>query len=146
MINMNKYPYESMKTKAAAVPAPSIPHDLKCPVCEDLLKVRKNGFMLCSTRPTNLVLLKDCIMMPMCACSVCHECARVTLTEAENNNNACPACGTPDNSPEDLIPCRKVRERVNVFKSKNSCASEVCKMWRFRFISEESLLQSCISL
>ena len=65
-------------------------------------------------------------MMPMCACSICDECARAALTEAENNNNACPSCGEPDNSPEDLIPCRKVREKVNEFKSKmNSGAAKV---------------------
>ena len=70
--------------------------------------------------------LQDCIMMPMCACSICDECARAALTEAENNNNACPSCGEPDNSPEDLIPCRKVREKVNEFKSKmNSGAAKV---------------------
>ena len=90
---------------ATAAPAPAIPEDLECPVCKDLFK--------------------DCIMMPMCACSVCDECARAALTEAENNNNACPACGTPDNSPEDLIPCRKVREKVNEFKSKNTGAAKV---------------------
>ena len=75
------------------------------------------------SRNLNCSLFQDCIMMPMCACSVCDECARTALTEAENNNNACPACGEPDNSPEDLIPCRKVRERVNDFKSKNSGAA-----------------------
>ena len=64
-------------------------------------------------------------MMPMCACSVCDGCARAALTEADNNNNACPACGEPDNSPEDLIPCRKVREKVNEFKSKSSGAAKV---------------------
>ena len=68
-----------------------------------------------------LFLFKDCIMMPICACSVCDKCARAALTEAKNNNknNTCPACGTPDNSPEDLIPCRKVRLKVNEFKRKN---------------------------
>ena len=42
----------------------------------------------------------------MCACSVSHECVSgppIGLTEVEKDNNASPACGTPDNSPEDLI-------------------------------------------
>ena len=73
--------------------------------------------------PSPLFFLQDCIMMPMCACSVCDGCARAALTEAENNSNACPACGEQDNSPEDLIPCRKVREKVNEFKAKNSGAA-----------------------
>ena len=80
---------------------------------------------MCEGRLKSL-FLQDCIMMPMCACSICDECARAALTEAENNNNACPSCGEPDNSPEDLIPCRKVREKVNEFKSKmNSGAAKV---------------------
>ena len=77
---------------------------------------------MCEGRLKSL-FLQDCIMMPMCACSICDECARAALTEAENNNNACPSCGEPDNSPEDLIPCRKVREKVNEFKSRNTGAA-----------------------
>lgn len=47
------------KTKIADIIKSSIreiPEDLKCPVCKDLLK--------------------DCIMMPACACAICDECAR----------------------------------------------------------------------
>ena len=42
----------------------------------------------------------------MCACSVSHECVSglpTGLMEVEKDNNASPACGNPDDAPEDLI-------------------------------------------
>ena len=63
----------------------------KCPVCKELLR--------------------DAVMMPNCACSMCDECARDALINSDDN--ACPSCGEPDNSPEDLIPWRQIRDKVN---------------------------------
>ena len=51
-------------------------------------------------------------MMPSCACAMCDECARDSLIESETNT--CPACKEPDNSPEDLIPWRQVRDKVRI--------------------------------
>ena len=51
-------------------------------------------------------------MMPSCACAMCDECARDSLIESETNT--CPACKEPDNSPEDLIPWRQVRDKVKI--------------------------------
>ena len=50
--------------------------------------------------------------MPSCACAMCDECARDSLIESETNT--CPACKEPDNSPEDLIPWRQVRDKVRI--------------------------------
>ena len=58
--------------------------------------------------------------MPTCACSVSHECISrppTGLGEVEKDNNASPACGTPDNSPEDLS--------ADEFKSKYNSTSKV---------------------
>ena len=49
-------------------------------------------------------------MMPSCACAMCDECARDSLIESDTNT--CPACGEADNSPDDLIPWRQVRDKV----------------------------------
>ena len=64
----------------------------KCPVCKDLLR--------------------DAIMMPSCACPMCDECARDALIDSDNN--ACPSCGETDNSPDELIPWRQIRDKVRV--------------------------------
>ena len=74
-----------------------IPEHLKCGVCGDLLK--------------------DAIMMPECACTLCDECARESLLREENTKNECPLCSEPNNSPDDLIPSRKDRDAVNKFKN-----------------------------
>ena len=53
-------------------------------------------------------------------CSVSHECVSgppTGLGEVEKDNNASPACGTPDNSPEDLS--------ADEFKSKYNSTSKV---------------------
>ena len=57
------------------------------------------------------IILQDAIMMPICACPMCDECARDSLIESETST--CPACGEPDNSPDDLIPWRQMRDRVS---------------------------------
>lgn len=74
-----------------------IPEDLKCPVCQDLLK--------------------DAVMMPSCACEMCDECARDALIKEENVNNECPVCGEQDNKPDEIIPVRGTREKVRKFRT-----------------------------
>jgi hypothetical protein len=41
---------------------------------------------------------------------MCDECARDALITSDDN--ACPSCGETDNSPEDLIPWRQIRDKV----------------------------------
>ena len=79
-----------------------IPEHLQCQVCRDLLK--------------------DAIMMPECACTMCDECARESLLSQENTKNECPLCSEPNNSPDDLIPSRKDREAVTKFKNSTGVA------------------------
>ena len=50
--------------------------------------------------------------MPSCACAMCDECARDSLIESDTNK--CFACGEEENSPDDLIPWRQVRDKVIV--------------------------------
>ena len=74
-----------------------IPAELVCPVCKDLLA--------------------DAIMMPSCLCSMCDECARDSLIDADNTTNICPVCGKPGNPPDDLIPWRKMRDQVDKYRN-----------------------------
>ena len=53
---------------------------------------------------------KDAIMMPECGCSMCDECARDSLINSDKNE--CPDCGEANNSPDDLIPWRQLRDKV----------------------------------
>ena len=84
-------------TKDAIEKNIQIPEDLKCQICQDLMK--------------------DAVMMPSCGCSMCDECARDALIKEENTKKECPICGEPDNSPDELIPVRKTREDVKKFRS-----------------------------
>ena len=84
-------------TKAAIEKNIQIPDDLKCQVCQDLMK--------------------DAVMMPSCGDSMCDECARDALIKEENTKKECPICQEPDNSPDELIPVRKIREDVKKFRS-----------------------------
>ena len=84
-------------TKDAIEKNIQIPEDLKCQVCQDLMK--------------------DAVMMPSCGDSMCDECARDALIKEENTKKECPICGEPDNSPDELIPVRKIREDVKKFRS-----------------------------
>ncbi len=95
-------------TKEAVERTLKIPEHLTCPVCQDLFK--------------------DAVMMPSCACCMCDECARDALTKDENLQKECPACGEPDNSPDDLIPVRQTREEVKKFRNdKSNNASDESK-------------------
>ena len=49
-------------------------------------------------------------MMPECGCSMCDECARDSLINSDKNE--CPDCGEANNSPDDLIPWRQLRDKV----------------------------------
>jgi RNA polymerase subunit RPABC4/transcription elongation factor Spt4 len=49
-------------------------------------------------------------MMPACACPMCDECARDALIDSDTN--ACPSCGETENSPDELIPWRQIRDKV----------------------------------
>ena len=49
-------------------------------------------------------------MMPECGCPMCDECARDSLINSEKNE--CPDCGEANNSPDDLIPWRQLRDKV----------------------------------
>ena len=91
-------------TKDAVEKTLQIPEHLKCPECQDLFK--------------------DAVMMPSCACTLCDECARDALTKDENSTKACPVCGEPDNSPDDLIPVRQVRDQVRKFRNSHSKQTE----------------------
>ncbi len=86
---IDKPDWDAQEPSIASMPKVEIPEDLKCPVCKDLLR--------------------DAVMTPVCACAICDECARNALTETDNDGNACPACGEKDNSPDELIPWRKIR-------------------------------------
>ena len=78
--------------------------------------------------------------MPTCACSVSHKCVsgpHTGLMEVEKYNNASPACGTPDNSPEDLS--------ADEFKSKYNSTSKVKYGDLQMSLLKEFLLQSLVS-
>ena len=49
-------------------------------------------------------------MMPECGCPMCDECARDSLINSDKNE--CPDCGEANNSPDDLIPWRQLRDKV----------------------------------
>ena len=59
---------------------------------------------------TDHYFLQDAIMMPECGCPMCDECARDSLINSEKNE--CPDCGEANNSPDDLIPWRQLRDKV----------------------------------
>ena len=50
-------------------------------------------------------------MMPECGCPMCDECARDSLINSDKNE--CPDCGEANNSPDDLIPWRQLRDKVS---------------------------------
>ena len=50
-------------------------------------------------------------MMPECGCPMCDECARDSLINSDKNE--CPDCGEANNSPDDLIPWRNLRDKVS---------------------------------
>eukprot|EP00094_Tigriopus_californicus_P009686 TCALIF_09337-PA protein Name:"Similar to RBBP6 E3 ubiquitin-protein ligase RBBP6 (Homo sapiens)" AED:0.25 eAED:0.26 QI:0/0/0/0.66/1/1/3/0/608 len=100
---IDKPMWENEDSNQTETPKVKIPEDLLCPVCKDLLR--------------------DCIMMPECACEMCDECARNALIESEENT--CPVCGKSKNSPDELIPWRGKRDKVNKFKNSMGAASNL---------------------
>lgn len=86
-------------TRDAVEKSLKIPEELKCPVCQELFK--------------------DAVMMPCCAQAVCDECARNFLIHEDNPEGKCVlACEDESKiSPEDLIPNRSLRNKVNDFRN-----------------------------
>nr|BAN21290.1 hypothetical protein [Riptortus pedestris] len=79
----------------AVLEKPTIPDDLLCGVCKDLLN--------------------DAVLIPCCGNSFCDECIRNVLLESEDHQ--CPDCREKDVSPDTLIPNRFLRNSVNNFKN-----------------------------
>ncbi|CAB0009928.1 unnamed protein product [Nesidiocoris tenuis] len=79
-----------------SVEKPTIPDDLICGVCKDLLV--------------------DAVLIPCCGNSFCDECIRNVLLESEDHQ--CPDCREKDISPDTLIPNRFLRNSVNSFKNR----------------------------
>jgi len=74
----------------------SIPPELQCPMCKNLLK--------------------DAVLIPCCGNSFCDECIRQTLLTDEQFT--CPLCHTPNNSPDKLLPNKTLRQAVEGFSRK----------------------------
>ncbi|KAG7302657.1 hypothetical protein JYU34_012608 [Plutella xylostella] len=82
-------------TNAPAAPAPSIPDELICSLCRDLLT--------------------DAVMIPCCGNSFCDECIRGSLLESEDRE--CPDCREKEIAPTTLIPNRFLRNSVSAFRN-----------------------------
>eukprot|EP00088_Acartia_fossae_P044309 TRINITY_DN4699_c0_g1_i11.p1 TRINITY_DN4699_c0_g1~~TRINITY_DN4699_c0_g1_i11.p1 ORF type:complete len:400 (-),score=62.29 TRINITY_DN4699_c0_g1_i11:188-1387(-) len=76
-----------------AAPKIQIPDELTCKVCKEILT--------------------DAVMMPCCGEVACDECARDGIINSDKAN--CPICQEAGVSPEDMIPYRLVREKVDKF-------------------------------
>lgn len=91
-------------TIANAIPAESIPDELKCRQCGGLLK--------------------SAVRMPCCGALFCDECLRRLFEEALGDvataaasppaSLACPQCGTRQ-SPEQALPDQEIRAKVAIF-------------------------------
>ncbi|KAK6639148.1 hypothetical protein RUM43_007418 [Polyplax serrata] len=91
---IEKPPFLAEKEKPA--PTPTIPEDLICGICKDLLQ--------------------DAVMIPCCGISFCDECIRTVLVDSEESE--CPDCNEKNVSPDTMIPNRFLRNSVNTFKNK----------------------------
>uniref|UniRef100_A0A069DY26 Putative e3 ubiquitin-protein ligase rbbp6 n=1 Tax=Panstrongylus megistus TaxID=65343 RepID=A0A069DY26_9HEMI len=83
-------------TEPVIIEKPTIPSDLVCGVCKDLLS--------------------DAVLIPCCGNSFCDECIRNVLLESEDHQ--CPDCREKDVSPDTLIPNRFLRTAVGKFLNK----------------------------
>jgi len=70
----------------------SIPKELQCPICNDLLE--------------------EAVMMPCCAGSACDLCARKGIVKS---GSKCPVCEEEVVTAEDLIPYRLIRDKVDKY-------------------------------
>ncbi|XP_050671220.1 E3 ubiquitin-protein ligase RBBP6 isoform X3 [Leptidea sinapis] len=82
-------------TNAPAAPEPTIPDELICSLCRDLLT--------------------DAVMIPCCGNSFCDECIRGALLESEDHE--CPDCREKEIAPTTLIPNRFLRNSVSSFRN-----------------------------
>ncbi|XP_028027137.1 E3 ubiquitin-protein ligase RBBP6-like isoform X3 [Bombyx mandarina] len=80
---------------APSAPEPTIPDELICSLCRDLLT--------------------DAVMIPCCGNSFCDECIRGALLESEDHE--CPDCREKEISPTTLIPNRFLRNSVSSFRN-----------------------------
>ena len=80
--------------------AMTVPDNLKCPVCKELIK--------------------DAVMCPENVCEMCDNCARKDL----KTNSKCPVCFEKI-SPDELIPNRKTRQAVEKFRNSLTMAELV---------------------
>ena len=80
--------------------AMTVPDNLKCPVCKELIK--------------------DAVMCPENVCEMCENCARKDL----KTNSKCPVC-FENISPDELIPNRKTRHAVEKFRNSLTMAELV---------------------
>ncbi|XP_045486649.1 E3 ubiquitin-protein ligase RBBP6 isoform X3 [Pieris rapae] len=78
-----------------AAPEPTIPDELICSLCRDLLT--------------------DAVMIPCCGNSFCDECIRGALLESEDHE--CPDCREKEIAPTTLIPNRFLRNSVSSFRN-----------------------------
>ena len=119
---IEKPPFLIEKEKPA--PATTIPEDLICGICKDLLQ--------------------DAVMIPCCGISFCDECKelnhyyyyyyyvrkifRLLLMKffisgirnvlVDSDESECPDCNEKNVSPDTMIPNRFLRNSVNTFKNK----------------------------
>ncbi|CAH2106406.1 unnamed protein product [Euphydryas editha] len=82
-------------TNAPVAPEPTIPDELLCSLCRDLLT--------------------DAVMIPCCGNSFCDECIRGALLESEDHE--CPDCREKEIAPTTLIPNRFLRNSVSAFRN-----------------------------
>ena len=73
-----------------------IPDELLCPVCKDFLTYA--------------------VVIPCCGNSGCDECIRTGMIESENN--ACPVCKEPNQSPDNLVANKILRAAVRNYNPK----------------------------
>ncbi|XP_050391577.1 E3 ubiquitin-protein ligase RBBP6 isoform X2 [Patella vulgata] len=94
-----------MNTQAVVPKSPGIPQELRCLICQDLLK--------------------DAVLIPCCGNSFCDDCIRNKLLETEDHE--CPVCHEQDVSPDKLIPNMLMRKAIINFLNESGYTNAINK-------------------